>query len=82
MCGEDVRGFYGRGRLGDAGGADDWLEFERRLREMLCRQPEEFGLMLRALRALRTGRGEKGKEIAERMRAVLESLGDQILPAE
>jgi hypothetical protein len=75
-------GFYERRtrRVGPAGGAEE--EIRRRLRELVFRTPEEKRLLMAALRVMLGGKDGGPKDTAERMTAVLESLGEQFLPAE
>jgi hypothetical protein len=65
-----------------AGAQDEQInaELRRQFRELLLRQPDDRGLVLRASRSLPKPKDEPNMDLAERMRATLESLGDQLLP--
>ena len=45
----------------------------------MYRTPEEKGLLIEAARLLRGDKGSKAEEKAAQMKAVLDSLGDQLL---
>jgi hypothetical protein len=80
-------GFYGRCMVeADVGGRsrgeeEDAAELVRRFRELLYKQPAEVGLLLRGSRVLvRERKGSRKEELARRMEATLEGLGEQFLP--
>lgn len=71
------------GVSGDGQEDADEAELRRRLREVLYRQPDDTGLLLRSSRVILRGtKGRGSEELAAQMKAVLESLGDQLLPGE
>ncbi len=51
----------------------------RRFRELLLRQPDDAGLVLRRWQALMRNRGTSVEEQRRRFEEVLEGLGDQFL---
>lgn len=54
-------------------------EMRRRFRELLLRQPDDAGLVLRRWQALMRQKGTRAEEERRRIEAVLEGLGDQLL---
>ena len=59
---------------------DERDELRRWFRELLCRQPDDTGLVLRASRAIVKPKESRAEDTRRQMEAVLEGLGDQLLP--
>ncbi len=65
------------GKLGD----QDERELRRQFRDLVRRQPDDRGLVLKASRGLPKKAAEsKAEELAASMKAALDILGDQLLP--
>ena len=76
-------GFHRDGLSSQGGPADELAAFKMRLMELLTRHPGDVRLWMQAARSLGgKSPGEKSKDLAQSMEAVLKSLGDQILPAD
>jgi hypothetical protein len=54
-------------------------EMRRRFRELLLRQPEDAGLVLRRWQALSRAKVSRAEEERRRIEEVLEGLGEQLL---
>ena len=55
-------------------------ELRRWFRELMLRQPDDVGLVMRSSRVLMRTKGSRAEEARRQMEAVLEGLGDQLLP--
>jgi hypothetical protein len=58
----------------------DEAELRRLFRELMLRQPDDVGLLLRGSRVLVRPKESRAEEERRQMQEALESLGDQLLP--
>ncbi len=75
-------GFYEQRRRGCVLAGSDEDEFRRRLREAVYRTPGEKRLLMQAMRALGGGKVSEAQKTADRVKAVLDLLGEQLLPGD
>lgn len=69
------------GGEGSGNGGSEGDELRRQFRELLRRQPDDVGLVLKASRVLpKKPAGTKAEETAAAMKRALDMLGDQLFP--